>query len=65
MWPFGKSLSARVQDAINQWPPLQGLGLNIQEQGGHVRITGAVPRQPHLSLLQATVEGVKGVKSVD
>lgn len=65
MWPFGKSLSARVQEAINQWPPLQGLGLHIQEQGGHVRISGAVPHQPHLSLLQATVESVKGVKSVD
>jgi LysM repeat protein len=65
MWPFGKSLAVRVQDAINQWPPLQGLGLDIQEQGGNVRITGAVPRQPHLSLLQATVEGTKGVKSLD
>ncbi len=65
MWPFGKSLSARIQEAINQWPPLRGLKLNIEEQAGNVRISGKVPRQAHLSLLQATVEGVKGVRSVD
>jgi len=65
MWPFGKPLTARVQDAINQWPPLQSLGLNVVENGGNITITGAVPRQPHLKLLEAAAQGVKGVKSVD
>lgn len=65
MWPFGKPLSARVQDAINQWPPLQGLNLNVSEHGGNVTITGSVPREPHLHLLESTVQGVKGVRAVD
>lgn len=65
MWPFGKSLTQRIQDAINQWPPLQGLGLNITEHGGVVSVSGIVPREPHLALLKTTVEGVKGVRSVD
>lgn len=65
MWPFGKPLSGRVQDAINQWPPLQGLGLNVSDNGGNITITGAVPREPHLKLLESAVQGVKGVKSVD
>lgn len=65
MWPFGKPLTGRVQDAINQWPPLQGLGLNITDNRGNISIKGAVPREPHLKLLEAAVQGVKGVKSVD
>jgi nucleoid-associated protein YgaU len=65
MWPFGKSLNDRVKDAINQWPPLQGLGLEVSENGGNVSVSGAVPRQPHMDLLKAAVQGIKGMKSAD
>ena len=65
MWPFGKPLAARVKDAINQWPPLQSMSLDVSDDRGNIRIVGTVPRQPHLDLLKSTVEGVKGVKSVD
>lgn len=65
MWPFGKPLTGRVQDAINQWPPLQGLGLQVSDNRGAISISGVVPREPHKSLLESAVQGVKGVRSVD
>ena len=65
MWPFGKPLSERVKDAINQWPPLQGMNLSVTDNRGNISISGTVPRQPHLNLLESAVQGVKGVKAVD
>jgi nucleoid-associated protein YgaU len=65
MWPFGKSIKDRVQDALNEIAPLKGLGLTITERSGNVAISGSVPRLPHLNLIGITARGVSGVKNVD
>lgn len=65
MWPFGKSTADRVKDAINENPVLSPLGLNVQESGGTVTVTGEVQRQSQVGLINAVVGGISGVKNVD
>ncbi|ALW88442.1 BON domain-containing protein [Deinococcus actinosclerus] len=65
MWPFGKSTAERVKDALNEQPRLKDLGLNVQERGGTVTVTGMVPNDRYLNLIRVVAEGINGVKSVD
>ncbi|UBV43342.1 BON domain-containing protein [Deinococcus taeanensis] len=65
MWPFGKSTAERVKDAFNEQPRLKDLGLQVQERGGAVTVTGMVPNQRYLPLVRVVAEGINGVKSVD
>lgn len=65
MWPFGKSTAERVKDALNEQPRLKDLGLNVQERGGAVTVTGMVPNSRYLNLIRVIAEGINGVKSVD
>ncbi|PTA66658.1 BON domain-containing protein [Deinococcus arcticus] len=65
MWPFGKSTAERVKDALNEQPRLQGLGLQVQERGGEVKVTGMVPNDRYLGLIRVVAGGINGVKTVD
>ncbi|GAA5447398.1 BON domain-containing protein [Deinococcus depolymerans] len=65
MWPFGKSTADRVKDAINEQARLKDLGLQVQERGGTVTVTGMVPNERYLGLINAVAGGINGVKSVD
>jgi len=65
MWPFGKSLKDRVQDALNQTNVFQGLGLSVSENGGKVSISGAVPAEGYKKAIEVAVGGVSGIKSLD
>ncbi|GHG06105.1 hypothetical protein GCM10017783_18360 [Deinococcus piscis] len=65
MWPFGKKTADRVSDAIKENKQLSGLGLNVQEKGGTVTLSGIAPSQAHVNLARIVAEGVNGVKSVD
>ena len=65
MWPFGKSTADRVNDAINEQPRLKDLGLQVQERGGTVSVTGMVPNERYVGLINAVVGGINGVKNVD
>ena len=65
MWPFGKNTTERIKDAINANPVLAPLGLNVQERGGTATVTGSVPRQSLVGLINAVVGGINGVKNVD
>lgn len=65
MWPFGKSTADRVKDALNEQPRLKDLGLQVQEKGGNVTVTGMVPNDRYGNLVKVVAEGINGVKSVD
>ena len=65
MWPFGKSTAERVQEALQANPQLAGQGLQVQERGGVVTVTGQVQRPSHIGLINAVIGGINGVKSVD
>lgn len=65
MWPFGKSTADRVNDALNEQPRLKDLGLQVQEKGGNVTVSGMVPNDRYGSLVKVVAEGINGVKSVD
>ncbi|WP_221089137.1 BON domain-containing protein [Deinococcus aquaedulcis] len=65
MWPFGKSTAERVKDALNEQPRLQGLGLQVQERGGEVKVSGMVPHDRYLGLIRVVAGGINGVKTVD
>ncbi|CAM3803950.1 BON domain-containing protein [Deinococcus frigens] len=65
MWPFGKSTADRVKDALSEQPRLKDLGLQVQEKGGNVTVTGMVPNDRYGSLVKVVAEGINGVKSVD
>ncbi|ASN80343.1 BON domain-containing protein [Deinococcus ficus] len=65
MWPFGKSTADRVKEALDAQPRLQGLGLQVQERGGNVTVTGMVPNSRYNNLVRVVAEGINGVKSVD
>ncbi|GAA5435206.1 BON domain-containing protein [Deinococcus aquaticus] len=65
MWPFGKSTADRVNDAINEQPRLKDLGLQVQERGGTVTVTGMVPNERYVGLINAVAGGINGVKNVD
>ncbi|AIZ45654.1 hypothetical protein QR90_12065 [Deinococcus radiopugnans] len=65
MWPFGKSTADRVKDALNEQPRLKDLGLQVQEKGGNVTVTGMVPNDRYGNLVRVVAEGINGVKSVD
>ncbi|CAM3233700.1 Uncharacterized protein DR_0888 [Deinococcus saxicola] len=65
MWPFGKSTADRVKDALGEQPRLKDLGLQVQEKGGNVTVTGMVPNDRFGSLVKVVAEGINGVKSVD
>jgi nucleoid-associated protein YgaU len=65
MWPFGKSTADRVKDALNEQPRLKDLGLQVQEKGGNVAVTGMVPNDRYGNLVRVVAEGINGVKSVD
>ncbi|MBZ9750353.1 BON domain-containing protein [Deinococcus sp. HMF7604] len=65
MWPFGKSTADRVKDALNEQPRLKDLGLQVQERGGAVTVSGMVPNERYLPLIRVVAEGINGVKSVD
>ncbi len=65
MWPFGKSTADRVKEALSAQPRLQDLGLQVQEQGGTVTVTGMVPRSQYGELVKVTAQGISGVTTVD
>ena len=65
MWPFGKSTADRVKEALNAQPRLKDLGLQVQESGGNVKVTGMVPNDRYNNLVKVVAEGINGVKSVD
>lgn len=65
MWPFGKSTADRVKDAINAQPNLKDLGLQVQERGGNVTVSGMVPNERFGRLVEVVAQGINGVKSVD
>ncbi|MCD0170265.1 MULTISPECIES: BON domain-containing protein [unclassified Deinococcus] len=65
MWPFGKSTADRVKDAINEQARLKDLGLQVQERGGTVSVTGMVPNERYVGLINAVAGGINGVKNVD
>ncbi|EYB67331.1 hypothetical protein DEIPH_ctg044orf0052 [Deinococcus phoenicis] len=65
MWPFGKNTADRVRDALNAQNHLKDLGLQVQERGGNVTLTGMVPSQAHANLAQSVASGISGVKNVD
>lgn len=65
MWPFGKSTAQRVQDALNAQPRLKDLGLQVQERGGNVTVSGMVPNERYGELVEVVAQGISGVKSVD
>lgn len=65
MWPFGKSIAQRAQEAIDSMKVFQGLGLRISEQGGVLRVSGAVPNKNYLRAIEVAVGGIKGIQSVD
>lgn len=65
MWPFGKNTVDRVKDAINEQTRLKDLGLQVQERGGTVTITGMVPNERYVGLINAVAGGINGVKNVD
>ncbi|GAA5503995.1 uncharacterized protein DR_0888 [Deinococcus xinjiangensis] len=65
MWPFGKSTTDRIKDAINANPVLAPLGLAVQESGGTAKVTGQVSFPSQVGLINAVVSGISGVKNVD
>lgn len=65
MWPFGKNTADRVKDALNDQRHLKDAGIQVQERGGTVKLTGMVPTAKHVTLARVVAEGINGVKSVD
>jgi nucleoid-associated protein YgaU len=65
MWPFGKNTADRVKDALNEQPRLKDLGLQVQEKGGTVTVTGMVPNGRYGELVRVVAEGINGVRNVD
>lgn len=65
MWPFGKSIAQRAQEAIDSMNVFQGLGLRVSEQNGVLSVSGAVPNKNYLRAIEAAVGGIKGIQSVD
>lgn len=65
MWPFGKSLKQRVEDALNSTNVLKDLGLTVNENGGNVSISGAIPAETYKRAIEVAVGGVSGIKSLD
>lgn len=65
MWPFGKSLKQRVEDALNSTNVLKDLGLTVNETGGNVSISGAIPAETYKRAIEVAVGGVSGIKSLD
>ncbi|GGL76011.1 hypothetical protein GCM10010840_12670 [Deinococcus aerolatus] len=44
---------------------MKDLGLQVQEKGGNVTVTGMVPNDRYGNLVKVVAEGINGVKSVD
>ena len=65
MWPFGKSTADRVKEALNAQPHLKDLGLQVNESGGNVTVSGMVPNDRYGQLVTVIAEGINGVKNVD
>ncbi len=65
MWPFGKNTADRVKDALGEQPRLKDLGLQVQEKGGAVTVTGMVPNERYEALVRVVAEGINGVRNVD
>lgn len=65
MWPFGKSLKQRVEDALNSTNVLKDLGLTVNENGGNVSISGAIPAETYKRAIEVAVGGVSDIKSLD
>lgn len=65
MWPFGKSLKQRVEDALNSTNVLKDLGLTVNENGGNVSISGAIPAETYKRAIEVALGGVSGIKSLD
>ncbi|GEM86312.1 LysM peptidoglycan-binding domain-containing protein [Meiothermus granaticius] len=65
MWPFDKSLKQRVEDALNSTNVLKDLGLTVNENGGNVSISGAIPAETYKRAIEVAVGGVSDIKSLD
>ncbi|WP_293914070.1 LysM peptidoglycan-binding domain-containing protein [Deinococcus sp.] len=65
MWPFGKSTADRVKEALNDQPRLKDLGLQVNESGGSVSVSGMVPTDQYSQLVSVIAQGINGVTSVD
>ncbi|MDV6376122.1 LysM peptidoglycan-binding domain-containing protein [Deinococcus arenicola] len=65
MWPFGKNTADRVKDALKEQDMLKDLNLQVQEKGGNVTVTGAIPNEHYVTVVKVVAEGINGVKSVD
>jgi nucleoid-associated protein YgaU len=65
MWPFGKSIQARVEDEIKKYGFLANQPLTVTERGGTVYFNGIVASDSAKKFLEALPNGIGGVKGVD
>lgn len=65
MWPFSKSVSDRVNDALWQQPLLKDLGLKVSGSGDMVSVSGNVPDASYVDLITSVAQGINGVSTVD
>lgn len=65
MWPFGESAERRLEEALKEQKLTAGLGLKAKIEDKTARITGEVPSERYLRLVEAIARGINGVEKVD
>jgi nucleoid-associated protein YgaU len=65
MWPFGKSTKKRLEEALAAYPALEGIDLGVEVDDGTAVISGSVPTERHIKLIEGVARGLNGVDHVD
>lgn len=65
MWPFGKSASARLQEALRDQRLTAELDLQVEVEKKVAKVSGKVPNERYKDLVRAIASGINGIKDVD
>lgn len=65
MWPFGKNTRKRLEEALAAYPALEGLTLVVEVDGAIAAISGDVPTERHVKLIESVARGMNGIDHVD
>lgn len=65
MWPFGKSASARLEEALRDQRLAAELDLRVEVDKKVAKVSGKVPNERYKDLVRAIAGGINGIKDVD
>lgn len=65
MWPFGKSASARLEEALRDQRLTAELDLRVEVDKKVAKVSGKVPNERYKDLVRAIAGGINGIKDVD